>query len=620
MKNTPFATAIATALSLGTALPALADNSSGLETTLVTATRTKQTITDTLAPVAVFTREDIQRLQPTSLNDVLAQVPGITTSQDGPAGSSSSVYIRGTNNDHTLFLIDGQRFSSATLGETAIQFLDPEQIDRIEVVKGPRSNLYGSEAIGGVIQIFTKKGNTNSGSYVKAGAGSHNSQQLSGGTRGGVNNSYYAVNASYQRTDGFDARSDTVAPNNDDDGYKSATASINLGHKFSNNSVLDFSFLYSSAEEEHDNSYGLSRPYSDHVIQTVNLSYATSVIESVWFSTINIGNSIDESKQRDKDIATDKSDFKTTRYSVLWQNDFSLTDHQHLTLGTEYYDDQVDSTTVYTVRSGAEVTSRDNTAIFAFYQIDFNIVDVQLGLREDNNEEFGKTTTANAATGLQLGEKHKLIFSYGEGFKAPTFNDLYWPIGSYSYGNPDLLPETSTNYEVELRGTYERFNWSANIYRNDINNLIDWAPDANFAYTPSNIDSVRIKGIELQASTVIADWVVSGSVNYNEPENRETGKMLIKRPKKSAIFNLDKNFGKVDAGFSWRAYSERFSNSSNDQSTAGFNLVDVRLGYMINPNLKAQLKLNNLFDKDYQTNTGYEKDGFNGFVSVTYTL
>ncbi len=618
MKTHTLATAIAVSLLSQTPLPALA--AEAMETTLITATRTKQSIDDTLAPVMVFTREDIERLQAKNIKQLLAQVPGIITSQDGPKGSSTSIFLRGTNSDHTLFLIDGQRFSSATLGDTAIQFLDPEQIERIEIVKGPRSSLYGSEAIGGVIQIFTKKGSDNSSAYVRSGAGSNDSWQVATGARGSHNNTHYSVNVSYYDTDGFDAFHDITPPNNDDDGYNNTSASINVGHQFANNSLLNFNFLYSDSEEDHDSVFGASRPYSDHLVQTANLAYSSYVMQDVWFTTVTLGHSIDESNQRDRDTSSTKSDFETTRKSILWQNDFTISDTQLLTLGVEYYDDEIDSTTSYTNRDGTPVTDRDNTAFFGLYQFNQGPVDLQLGLRDDDNEDFGKKATANIAAGYSLDQQHKIIISYGEGFKAPTFNDLYWPISAYSYGNPDLVPENSENYEIEFRGNYNTLNWSASFYRNDIDNLIDWAPDVGLAWTPSNIASVRIKGVELATSATIAEWRLSGSLNYNEPENKETGKILTKRPKKSAIFNLDRNIGDVDFGFSWRAYSERFSDDDNTQKTAGFGLIDVRAAYQVSNNLKAQLKLNNLFDKEYQTNKGYNQDGFNWFVTLTYTM
>jgi vitamin B12 transporter len=258
--------------------------------------------------------------------------------------------------------------------------------------------------------------------------------------------------------------------------------------------------------------------------------------------------------------------------------------------------------------------------VFAAYQANLNKFDLQLGLREDDNEEFGTTTTANIATGYAINEQYKVILSYGEGFKAPTFNDLYWPIGLYSYGNPDLVPETSENYEVELRAAYENLQWSANIYRNNIDNLIDWAQDETFAYTPTNIDSVQIEGIELAASTEISGWKLRSAINYTQPEDKITGYTLVKRPEKSATFELDKNFNKTDIGISWQVSSERYSDASNTTSTAGFGLVNFRVAHQITDAFKAQLKINNIFDKDYQTNSGYNQDRVNWFVTLTYSL
>ena len=616
MKHKQLTTVIAALLSSSTVLA----ETTPLETTLVTATRTKQTIDETLAPVSVFTREDIERLQAKDIAELLSEAPGVVISQDGSKGSTTSLFIRGTNSDHTLILVNGQRISSATLGDTAVQFLDPEQIERVEIVRGPRSSIYGSEAIGGVIQIFTKNGKNSEATYIRTGAGSNDSWQLAAGTRGKVGSTYYSVDASYFDTNGFDALVDTTSLNRDNDGYENKSASISLGHQFENNSHLEFSFMYSDSAEEHDNLYGDTRPYSDHVIQTAAITYSSSPIEDLWFSTISLGNSIDESNQRDKDDPSSSSDFETSRDSLLWQNDFKIADNHALTLGYEYYDDQVDSTENYTDRVGTPVDSRDNTAFFGVYQTTIRALDIQLGLREDDNEEFGKTTTANTAFGYNINQQHSVIISYGEGFKAPTFNDLYWPIGPYSYGNPDLQPESSESYEIELRGDYGNVGWSANIYRTDIDNLIDWAPDANFAYTPTNIASVRIKGIELNATATVAEWQLRGSINYNEPEDRDTGNTLAKRPEKSAIFAADRHIGKWDIGASWRAYSERFDTVSNTIGTAGYGLVDIRAGYQISNNLKAQLKLNNIFDKDYQTNSRYNQDGFNGFATLNYSL
>ncbi len=602
--------------------PVFVAQAAEMETTIITASRIEQKLDDTLAPVFVMTREDIERAQAKDIAELLAQVPGIVVSQDGSKGSSTSIFMRGTNNDHTLFLVDGQRFSSATLGETAIQFLDPEQIERIEIVRGPRSTLYGSEAIGGVIQIFTKNGKNSAGTYIRTGAGSNNSWQLAAGTRGKSGNTNYAVNVSTFDTRGFDSYQDITPPNDDDDGYQNTAASLSFGHEFADDSSLAFSFLYSDSDEEHDGTFSASSPYSKHLVQTASLSYNRDIIADFWATTIMLGNSIDESNQRDhEDIANESaSDFETTRDSILWQNDISFNANHVLSLGIEYYDDQVESTTDYTDRSGTPVESRDNTAIFAAYQANLNQLDIQLGLREDDNEEFGTTTTANIAAGYAINEQHKVILSYGEGFKAPTFNDLYWPIGAYSYGNPDLVPESSKNYELELRGTYDNLQWSANIYRNDIDNLIDWAPDETFAYTPTNIASVEIKGIELAASTEMSGWKLRGSINYNQPEDTETGYTLVKRPEKSAAIELDKSFNKTDFGISWKASSERYKDAANTTGTAGFGLVNLRIAHQITDDFKAQVKLNNVFDKDYQTNLGYNQDGFNWFVTLTYSL
>ena len=441
-----------------------------VEEVFVTATRTPTPISKTLAPVTVITEGDIQRLQPVDLADLLKRVPGVDLSQSGSAGSTTSLFMRGTNSDHTLFLIDGQRINSASLGNTSFQLIDPNQIERIEIVRGAKSSIYGSEAIGGVIQIFTKKGKGKPKTSVSTEVGSNSLQRTSVATRGSYDNFRYALSTSYLDTDGIDSTVDNTGTNRDRDGYRNRSVNTNLGYEFTNGIDVGFSFLQADTRNFYDDS-PTEDSYNDHWIQNIVLNVDVPVTDW-WQSKVSLGQSIDDSDNIDGITGINESNFRTTRENASWQNDFSISEDQLLTLGYDFYDDELDSSQAYVDSDGNPVSDRDNNALFAQYQGTFSIFDVIVGIREDDNEAFGTHTTGNLFVGLQLDDNHRMTLSWAEGFKAPTFNDLYWPASTYGLGNPDLDPEESENYEVGFSGDYDIWRWELSVYQNRIDNLM----------------------------------------------------------------------------------------------------------------------------------------------------
>ncbi len=603
----------------------LAAEDSAMEVTQVTATHTKQSVNSTLAPVTVFTLEDIDRLQALDLVDVLDRTPGVSITPSGSKGSLASFYMRGTGSKHTLFLIDGQRFSSATLGSTNYQFLNTEQIERVEVVRGPRSSLYGSDAVGGVVQVFTKKGYGDPEGYVKAGMGSHNAWEVAGGVRGKTNNFRYATNLSQFETDGFDSFTNDTPPNDDDDGFRNKSISANFGYDFDYGGVLDFNYYYTKARLEADDHFssGGIDPYSNNWIQSVNASFSTPIITDVWFTTVMLGSSTDDSDNINKLDHSQNTHYRTKRYSSSWQNDFTINDSNRMTFGLDDYLDKVKSSSNYVDPNGTEIKDRYNLGAFYVYQLDISIFDLQVGLRWDDNEHYGENTTGNIATGFKIGDAHKIVLSYGQGYKVPTFNDLYF-LGPWGNGNPNLQAEDSEQYEIEFRGDYSVANWSLNIYQNEIDNLIEWQPvDPNAPwspYSPENVNKAKIKGAELVGGLFIDEWVINGSLNYVDATDNDTGKQLINRPKRFLSVDADRNFNKVIFGASWRAYSKSYGDQANTKKMAGYGVVDLRTGYQFTKDFKAQLQFNNVFNKDYENRYGYNTDGANWYLTASYTF
>jgi vitamin B12 transporter len=608
-----------------------------LNPVIVTATRTAEPLQSVLAPVSVLERADIERLQSKDFTDLIARLPGVDVSRDGGPGALSSLFLRGTNSEHTLFLVDGQRISSATLGSTSFQFLDPQQIEKIEVVRGPKSTLYGSDAIGGVVQIFTRRSTAEPSSYVRAGYGAENSYQLAAGSQGKLEKFRYSAHVSQFFSEGISNLDEKTPPNDDRDAYRNSSASFNAGYDFADGAALDLSHFYTRTKNEFDDSLlynGVSDPYAKGWIQNTNLVLQTP-LTSIWNSTLSAGRTIDDTDSYDK-LGLDpegRTTFRTTRKSASWQNDFSIAEQQTITAGVDYYDEHLDASTEYYDVSAAQVVDdRDNTAYFAQYLLTYEYFDLQAGLRQDDNEAFGKKNTRDFALGFKLPASHRLTLSYGTAFKAPTFNALYFPPDAYgNRGNPDLSPENAKNYEIGLRGDYTGLQWSLNVYQNKIRNLISWAPidasDPFSGYAPSNVDSAKIRGAELALSTHLQGWLIAASLGYVDPRDELTDNLLPRRAQRSAKLDADRGFGAWDFGFSWRAQDGRYGDPANThlQHMGGYGLLDLRAGYKISEAWQAQLRVDNVLDKDYalsRTSDGldYNQPGLGWFATVTYRL
>jgi vitamin B12 transporter len=592
---------------------------------VVTATRTPQTINQVLASTSVISTEDIERYQPTDLLDLFHHVPGIDIARNGGIGATPSLFIRGSNTSHALFLVDGQRINSASLGSTSYQFIDPSQIERIEIVRGAKSSIYGSDAVGGVIQIFTKKGDFKPSTIVSTEVGSNVLKRTAIATRGAYNQLRYSVDLSYLETDGIDAYKDDSQQNRDSDGYRNYSINTNFGYTFDNGVDVGLGFLEAHSRSYFDEQFNPERDrFSDSIIQNIGFS-VSAPLRDWWLSKISIGRSMDDIDDTNGLDGSDLSDFRTTKDQYSWQNDIEIFNKQIITFGVDLYDDELVGSTDWTDTQGILVKDRMNRAYFIQYQGNFSIFDYVLGYREDDNEENGKHNTSNISLGAQLGKSHRIIFSWGEAFKAPTYNDLYWPIGDYSAGNPDLLPEDSENFELGFRGDYTVWKWEASIYQNRIDNLIEWALAGLEAYpyrwVPSNVASAKIKGGEFRADTSLAGWDITTSVSYTDPRNQTTDKLLQKRAQKKFTFDIDRSFSRWDAGASFNATSKRYTDTTNTGSLGGYGLLDFRFSYQLAEKVKMQLKANNVFDKHYRTSSkDYHMDGSNWALKLTYAL
>ncbi len=592
------------AAGLFAALPTQAEQ---LDTINVTATRTARTADQTLASVTVITRDDIDTSQALDVSDLLRERAGITFANSGGRGKTTSLFLRGTGSGHVLLLIDGQRVGSATLGSPAWQFLPLAQIERIEVVRGPRAQLYGSDAIGGVIQIFTREGKPGQHWDAHLGFGAYNTVDGGIGVSGGDKRSRYSARIGYTDTDGFDA---TTNANVDADGYDNRSFSGSFSHRFANQMELTLNAMQASGNTEYDGFGDVDDDYdADYKEQVLGARLGIPLTDR-WDMLLSIGENRDE--QFNRVNGHGDSIFKTRRQQATWQNDFDLGGDDLLTAGLDFYRDKVDSTTDY-----AE-TRRDNSAVFAQYQAAWNALDLNLGLRYDDNEAFGGHATGSIAAGYRFNNGPRLMASYGTAFKAPSFNDLYFVSPFGSNGNPDLDPETSDTFEIGLSGKAAFGNWSLNAYRTDVEDLIQWIDTGGFIFQPRNIGSARIDGLEASVQGEIAGWRYDAALTLLDPSDQDSGKVLPRRSRRSLRIDLDKRFGAFALGATLTARSESFDNPDNSVRNAGYGLLDLRGAWYPTPDWSLRASIHNVFDREYHTSANFNQPGAELFVSINY--
>jgi len=580
---------------------------------IVTATRVAQTADESLASVTVITRADIERSQAASIGELLQGVAGVSLVSQGGAGKLTSLYLRGTNPGHVSVLVDGIRMGSVTAGTVAWEFLPLAQVERIEIVRGPNSALYGSDAIGGVIQIFTRRGNTPLRWGATASTGRYNTRELAADFSGGRNDSWLSARIARQMTDGFDARQPTIEFGSlidepDKDGYTSNSGSLRLGHRFADGSEVELHGLQTAGNTEYDSTSPFANE-DDYLQQTVGLSVRTTPMEP-WDLTLSAGRSLDERDSFRNAAPGSAFTFNTERRVFSLQNDIALSEDDTVSIGFDYHDDRVDSTTVY------NETSRATRALFVQYQGEHGRHTLLARIRPLDDEQFGNHTTGNIAWGYALGKQHRLTASYGTAFKSPTFNDLYFPafMGIPS-SNPNLEPEESETLEIGLQGRAGALEWDVRAFRTRIDNLIvfDLA-----TFLPGNVSEAEIDGFEATLSGEVLGWTTRTAATFLDPQDRNTGAQLPRRTRRSLRVDIDRRFGKAGAGATFMAEDSRYDDSANTVRVAGYGILDLRGSWQLTDRLLLQGRVDNVFDKDYQTVDTFNTAGRSLFVTLSY--
>ncbi|MBN3004069.1 TonB-dependent receptor [Chromobacterium alkanivorans] len=580
---------------------------------IVTATRQPQSIAKTLSDVSVITRQEIEESGVRDLVQLLARQPGIESASNGGAGTNASLFLRGANPKHTLVLIDGMRIVSASSGASALEHIPLAQIDRIEIVRGPASSLYGADAIGGVIQIFTRQGEGAPVWSLNFGGGDRGTFRSDASFTGKTGGTAYSFAVSREQTRGFSAtnpKAGYYSYNPDRDGYENTAYNARVTQTLSPGHDLSLQLFQTFSETDYDE----TRDARDmlRARQTGASIETRNQLSSNWKSSLRFTRTEDKQENFTAgNMDTRSSLYATEQNEWQWQNTID-TALGGFVAGVVYTDQHVNGNAYY-FPQGYSVTSRDNKAGFLSYQGEFGKHLLQASARRDVNSQFGGKNTGSIGYGFRLSEEWLVRVGYATAFKAPTFDDLY---GSYK-PNPLLKPEVSQNVEAAIKWRQGSSHAELTWYRNQIDSLIVYQNNLTGA---QNKDA-RINGVTLSGGRSINSWDISGSATYQDPKDKQLDTQLIRRARAFAQLNASYDWGRALTGVEWKVSGRRPDTDFNTGKSiwlSGYSVTNLFADYRVNKNWTAVARLDNVFDKEYETAFGYNTGGLGWYLGVRY--
>ena len=580
-------------------LIAAAAGSAALEPVVVTATRTENPARETLASVELIGGDDLLMRPAADLGDALRFVPGVEVARLGGAGQQTSLFVRGTESNHVLVLMDGLRINPGTIGTAAIQNVAPEFVERVEVVKGPRSTLYGSDAIGGVINIITR--DAGDGSSVQAGYGSFDTVTASFSAGFGGESAGGTIAASWQDSAGFPTRTgDTI-----DRGYENtsftASARASAGPV-----TLGVRAWHASGSSEYSDFFVLP---VDQDFENSSLALTADVAPTdAWTSRLMLGHAVDNLEQNQ---STDFLD--TQRNTVDWQNDFALSGANTLTAGILWQDEEADAISFFDPYAADTAT----TQVYVQDQARFGAHRLLLGAGYTDHETFGGHETWNAEYGFEFGGGAMVTASAGTGFRAPDATDLYG-FG----GNPDLEPEESLSYELSWRQPIgERQAFSLTAFRNDIDELIEFVVIDPFTFDGENrnVAEARIEGVEAGWRYDGELWSARATATLQDPRERTTDSRLLRRAREIYAAALARRFGSHELGLDLLYAGERRDFGFPSQTILpAYWLANLQAKVALGERFTLVARAENLFDEDYELASGFNSMGRSYFGALRY--
>jgi vitamin B12 transporter len=598
------------ALAQGTPSASLAQdgNSAALETVVVTANRTPQPLSSVLADISVIDREEIERSGALDLASLLARLPGVEFARSGGPGTATSVFIRGAESRHTAVYLDGVRLDSQSTGGAVWEQIALEQIDRIEVLRGPAAAVYGSDAVSGVVQLFTKRGQGAARPTASVTVGSHNTRQVQAGISGSGSAFDYSVSASHGRSDGFNSRTAPTA-NPDKDGWRRDAGHARLGLQLNPEHRIEASLQASNLRSQYD---GFTPGLDDvnyHTLRTGSLSWEGRWTDDAT-TRLQLG-------QTDSTYETRPSYYRTeTRLRNYTLQHEQWMGGSLLTATLERREDELLNPGV-----GATDTlegTRHQDAVGLGWRSDFGAHGIQLHLRHDEDSEFGGESTGSLAWGWAFLPQWRVTAGTATSFRVPTLYQRF-----SQYGNPALEPETGRNLEVGLRWAAAGSQVSLSVWRNKVTNLINFGspgPCSDPYGCYGNIGRAELEGITLAGSTEWAGVTLRGSLDWHDPRNLDTGKVLPRRAKKMASFGAETQMAGWTFGAEVQASGERFEDADNTQRMGGYGLLNLFVSKTLRPGLTLEGRIDNVGDKAYEVARTYATPGRFGQLALRWTL
>ena len=591
--------AAATSLALAAALPAAFAQTLELKETVVTATRSPTRADELVSDVTVIDRQAIEASTARTLPELLARTAGLQMSANGGLGKVSSVFIRGAENRHTILMVDGVRLSSATTGNPSWDSIPVDMIERIEVLKGPASALYGSEGVGGVVQIFLRKGAEGFHPYASLTVGTEKHLLAAAGVQAGQGPWRYSVGVQRLRNEGFSATNDKVAFgqfNPDRDAFHEDSISASARYEISRDWSLDAGLMYSDGVTWFDEGLGAN---SRSAVRVSTLHAGVKGKPTAgWQTEFRVSQGKDTTDTLEANFP---GAFKTDQSQWTWQNNVD-TPLGVVLAGLEQRVQKITATTEYAV------TRRTLKSAFVGLNGSAGPHSWQVNARRDTNSQFGDADTGFVGYGFRISPAWRVHASHGTSFVAPSFNQLYFP----NFGNPALLPERGRNTDVGV--TWSAGGHELKLVRFD-NKIRGFMTNTTL---PVNIPQARIDGWTLGYEGKAGPLGLRAAVDKLNPRNEVNGRQLPRRAKSQVTAGMDYAVGEWRLGGSVLHVGNRFDDAANTAPLAAYTTADVYADWHFARDWSVQAKVNNLTDKRYETALGYNQAGRNFYLTLRW--
>lgn len=595
--NTP--TRLSLALAVG--LAPLATQAEKLDPIVVTSAKTVETVNETNASVTTFTRSDIANSAAKTLDELLTGVPGISVANSGGYGKQTGLFTRGTESNHTLVMVDGVRINTAQEGAGLIQHIPLSQVERVEVVRGPRSSLYGSDALGGVVQVFTRRPDKSFEGMTELTAGTDDTYEITQYLGGANDGTRWDLTFSGFQTHGHDAQKGFEP---DEDGFDNA--SINAGFETSVNesASLGARIYQSEGTYDFDQSSTTGADKSDFLQRTMQ---AYTDLRLSDRASLNI--TVSEATERRRDYENNQALGGTTvgsQTKAAATLDYTIQSNMDAKLGVEHTGDDYDQPPQQGTFPIPPINEeRYNNAVFGQLMGGWSDLSYQFGLRHDDNEQFGEHTTGNAVIGYEIVPAAKPYVSYGTAFVTPTFIDLFYPGSS----NPNLEPEKGETAEIGLKGSGDHWRYSIAAFYSEIDDLIVFR-----GLQPENVDSSYIRGGEASIAYDWNQWWFEFATGYTRAVNADSNEQLIRRPKwsgrASVRYDINDVSLRADVRSQGHSHDSNFTVFPSERvRMAGFAVTDLSASWKVREGVELEAKAKNVFDQEAETVYSYNDRG-----------